>query len=146
MNIHDSKVIEKIDYITTNKYLNLFREICKYGLVSVFALAADVGLLYILVDHVQMHYISAATISFGCGLAVNYSLAKIFVFKKSKLSSMREFIWYTAIGIIGLVLNDLIIYLLVWLQLWYLYAKAVSVAVVFFFNFFGRRRLFADHN
>ena len=122
----------------------MIRDMCKYGFVSVFALAVDVGLLYVLVEYAGMHYIYGATIAFCGGLAVNYSLAKIFVFRNSKLSPAQEFIFYASIGVIGLVLNDLIIYILVWLKLWYMYAKAVSVAVVFFFNFFGRRSLFTD--
>lgn len=124
--------------------LTLFNDICKYGFVSVFALAVDVGLLYLLVESMGMGHIGAATISFTAGLVVNYSLARIYVFKKSKLPLRQEFLLYALIGVIGLGLNDLIIYLLVWLQVWYMYAKAVSVAIVFFFNFFGRRRLFAE--
>jgi putative flippase GtrA len=142
--MNESKVIEENTSFTMEKYLTLFRDLCKYGFVSVFALAVDVGLLYLLVEYARIHYIAAATIAFICGLAVNYCLARIFVFKNSKLPPLQEFIWYATIGVIGLVLNDLIIYLLVWMQLWYLYAKAISVAVVFFFNFFGRRRLFTD--
>jgi putative flippase GtrA len=128
----------------TDKYLNFFKDIFKYGFVSVVALAVDVGILYILVEYFKFHYIFAATIAFCFGLAVNYTMGKIFVFKNSKLPPLQEYISYAVIGVIGLILNDLIIYLLVWLQVWYLYAKAVSVTVVFFFNFFGRRRLFAD--
>jgi len=142
--MNEFNVIKNTDSKATNKYLNLIRDILKYGLVSILALVTDAGLLYVLVENFQAHYLYAATIAFGCGLVVNYSLAKIFVFKKSKLSSTQEFICYATIGLIGLGINDLIIYLLVWLQIWYLYAKAVSVAVVFFFNFFGRRRLFSD--
>ncbi|NLB53912.1 MAG: GtrA family protein [Syntrophomonadaceae bacterium] len=127
-----------------NKYINLFKDIFKYGLVSTVALAVDVGLLYFLVEYVHMHYLIAATVAFCCGLAVNYVLGKKYVFKNSKMPPLQEFIWYASIGVIGLILNDLIIYILVWLQLWYMYAKAISVAIVFFFNFFGRRRLFAD--
>ncbi|HCF48764.1 MAG TPA: GtrA family protein [Syntrophomonas sp.] len=125
-----------------NKYLTIFLEMAQYGLVSVSALAVDVGLLYVLVEYAAFHHIHAATISFTCGLAVNYILARLFVFKESKFPLLQEFIWYASIGVVGLLLNDFIIYLLVWLGVWYLYAKAVSVAVVFFFNFFGRRRLF----
>lgn len=127
-----------------NKYLAILSEMVKYGLVSVSALAVDVGLLYALVECYGFHHIYAATISFICGLVVNYSLARVFVFKESKYPLWQEFIWYASIGVVGLLLNDFIIYLLVWFGTWYLYAKAVSVAVVFFFNFFGRRRLFSD--
>ncbi len=63
---------------------------------------------------------------------MNYILARLFVFKESKFPLLQEFIWYASIGVVGLLLNDFIIYLLVWLGVWYLYAKAVSVAVVSF--------------
>ena len=138
--MNEYKKIDKYAY----KYSTLIKDIFKYGLVSSIALAVDVGLLYILVEHFYMHYLAAATIAFCCGLVVNYALGKNFVFKNSKMPPLQEFIWFATIGVIGLVLNDLIIYLLVWMQLWYMYAKAISVAIVFFFNFFGRRRLFAD--
>jgi len=142
MSMHESKSSELLSHMANDKLIILFKDMFKYGFVSVFALAVDAGLLYLLVEHFQVHYMYAATIAFGSGLAINYILAKKFVFKKSKLSPAQEFIYYASIGIIGLALNDLIIYLLVSLNLWYMYAKVVSVAVVFFFNFFGRRRLF----
>lgn len=136
--------MEKFNDILSKRHFILLRDILKYGFVSVFALVVDVSLLYLLVEYIHMYYIFAATVAFCFGLITNYTLGKMFVFRNSKLAPLHEFIWYASIGIIGLILNDLIIYLLVWMQVWYLYAKAVSVAVVFFFNFFGRRRLFAD--
>lgn len=128
--------------VPVNKYFALLRDMFKYGFVSSAALAVDVGFLYILVEYMHSHYLYAASIAFTCGLAMNYTLGKRFVFKKSKLPPVKEFIWYAMIGVIGLLLNDFILYVLVLLNLWYLYAKAVSVAVVFFFNFFARRGLF----
>ncbi|KUG02860.1 hypothetical protein ASZ90_019753 [hydrocarbon metagenome] len=135
------KIVEEAPYIP-HKYMVLFRDIFKYGLVSSVALVVDVGLLYILVEFWQVHYLQAATMAFICGLLVNYTLGRILVFKKSRLQPMKEFIWYSLIGLVGLGLNDLIIYVLVLLSVWYMYAKAISVAVVFFFHFFARRSLF----
>lgn len=140
----DSEVLETNSLRITDQWIKLFRELFLYGFVSVFALVVDVGLLYILVEYVGLHHVLAATVSFTGGLVVNYCLARLYVFKKSKLPFRQEFMLYAVIGVIGLGLNDLIIHLLVGLQVWYMYAKAVSVAVVFFFNFFGRRRLFVQ--
>jgi len=144
MTMPESEVAHKISYTAFNKYLVIFGDMFKYGFVSSFALLVDAGLLILLVENYGIHYLTAASAAFYCGLVANYILAKIFVFKTSRLSYAHECFWYAVIGLIGLALNDLIIYILVWLQLWYLHAKAVSVAIVFFFNFFGRRRLFAD--
>ncbi len=124
------------------QYISQIKDICKYGAVSFLALAADVGLLWIMVEYAKLYYLYATSLAFICGLIVNYSLVKLFVFKKSKMHPLKEFIWYSLIGLIGLGLNDLIMYVLVLLNLWYMYAKAISVALVFFFHFFARRSLF----
>ncbi len=58
---------EEISPWFTNKYLTIFLEMAQYGLVSVSALAVDVGLLYVLVEYAAFHHIHAATISFTCG-------------------------------------------------------------------------------
>lgn len=144
MNNLDLEVMETNSLRMADQWLKLIKEMFLYAFVSVFALVVDVGLLFILVEYAGLHHILAATISFTGGLMVNYGLARLYVFKKSRLPFRQEFMLYAVIGVIGLVLNDVIIYIMVWLQVWYMYAKAVSVAIVFFFNFFGRRRLFAD--
>ncbi len=133
--------IENVPYLP-NKYVTLLRDIFKYGLVSFSALMVDVGLLYTLVEYFRLHYLQAATVAFVCGLLVNYFLGRAFVFKNGRLTRSKEFIYYSLIGLVGLGLNDLIIYVLVIIGLWYMYAKAISVATVFFFHFFARRSLF----
>lgn len=142
MNLNEvEKTIKKTSYLQP-KYILLLRDIFKYGMVSSAALAVDVGLLYFFVEYVQIHYLHAASFSFICGLAVNYALGTKFVFKQSKYKPLKQFIYYSLIGVIGLGLNDAILYVLVWMNVWYMFAKAVSVALVFFFNFFARRSLF----
>lgn len=142
--MNDMRAARKYGVIISFDYIDMLKDMFKYGCVSVFALVVDVGLLYILVEYVGLHHVLAATVSFTGGLVVNYCLARLYVFKKSRLPFRQEFVLYAVIGVIGLGLNDIIIYLLVGIQVWYMYAKAVSVAVVFFFNFFGRRRLFVQ--
>jgi len=138
------RAARKYGFIISVGYIEMLKDMLKYGFVSVFALVVDVGLLFLLVEQMGTNHICAATSSFVAGLIVNYTLARALVFKQSRMRFRDEFILYTLIGVIGLGLNDIIIYLLVELQVWYMYAKAVSVAVVFFFNFFGRRRLFVQ--
>lgn len=128
-----------------DKYGHLIRQIFRYGLVSIFALGADAGLLYWLKEYMGLHYLLAATLSFVCGLIVSYVLSMRFVFSGSKLNRHHEFIVYTVIGLAGLLLNDLIIFLLVTVHLWYMAAKLVSTGVVFFFNFFLRRNLYENN-
>lgn len=128
----------------SNKYLPLFRDLVKYGLASIVAMVLDVGLLYVLVDYVTIYYLYAATIAFCSSLIFHYVLVKLFVFKLSRVSAGTEFFWYCLIGLVGLILNNLIIYILVTMQIWYIFAKLVSLVTVFIFNFSARRRLFMN--
>lgn len=118
-------------------------QLVKYGYVSLIALVVDAGLLHFLTESLKVNYLLSASIGFSCGLVVNYTLSIRFVFEKSRYSRPGEFILYAVIGILGLIFNDLIIFLIVQLGAWYMTAKLVSTAVVFFFNFFCRRSLFA---
>ena len=118
-------------------------QLVKYGTVSLLALLVDAGLLHFLTEALKVNYLLSASIGFSCGLVVNYTLSIRTVFDKSRYSRPGEFVLYTVIGILGLLLNDLIIFVSVELGAWYMTAKLVSTAIVFFFNFFCRRSLFA---
>lgn len=124
---------------TTNPYLQFFR----YGFVSLAALAVDFGGLILLKEVLGLNYIAAATISFVAGLITNYLLSKSWVFSSSRLDSpVVEFLLFTGVGIVGLVLNDVILWLMTsHFGLYYIASKLVATAVVFFWNFGARKIL-----
>ena len=124
---------------TENKYVQFFR----YGFVSAAALIVDFGGLILLKEAFHIHYVTAATISFIGGLLVNYLLSKAWVFTKSKYSSRSlEFALFAGIGVVGLVLNDLILWFCTsHLGMFYVVSKLVATVVVFFWNF-GARKVF----
>jgi putative flippase GtrA len=111
--------------------------------VSVIALIVDFGFLVFLKEAAGMHYLVAAAISFSLGLIVNYILSVKWVFAKRKLANRHaEFLIFTIICTVGLGLNLVIIAGLVQLVHFdYRWAKAVSTVVVFFWNFFARKRI-----
>jgi putative flippase GtrA len=125
----------------------VIRQIFRYGMISAAALFVDAGLLYFFTEAWGMNVLLSATLSFCFGLAVNYFLSIRFVFTGSRFSRSREFFFYAVIGISGLLLNDLIIYLLVLLGAWYMAAKGVSMTglrqgVVTFFEEMGPDNMF----
>ncbi|MET1033530.1 MAG: GtrA family protein [Candidatus Saccharimonadales bacterium] len=111
--------------------------------VSVIALIVDFGLLVILKESAGMHYLLAATLSFGAGVVVNYLLSVKWVFAQRKLASRRkEFVIFTVICAIGLGLNLAIIAGFVQLfHFDYRVAKAISTVIVFFWNFLARKKI-----
>ena len=135
-----SNLISKTIVKKTN---NGFIQFVRYGLVSVIALAVDFGCMVLLVELFSIHYLVAATVSFISGLAVNYLLSRAWVFTERKYESrVKEFIIFTSIGIVGLLLNNSIMWLAVEkIGIYYIFSKIIATILVFFWNFGLRKML-----
>lgn len=124
---------------TQNNFLMLFR----YLFVAGAAFTVDFGLLILFTQLVGVNYLIAATMSFCVGVVVNFSLSVKWIFPKSKFTKLHhEFAGVMFIAIIGLVLNDLILWSLTSkLGIFYLYSKLIATILIFFWNFFIRKSL-----
>ena len=114
----------------------------KYSIVGGVAFAIDFSTLFILTNICSIHYLFSATIAFVLGLFFNYILSIKWVFKHRNYSPKTEFIIFSTIGIIGVFLNELIIwYFTEIIQFYYLYSKLISTILILFFNFFLRKNI-----
>lgn len=118
-------------------------QLFKYFFVGGIAYTVDFGSLFILTDLVKVHYLISAAIAFTLGLITNYSLSIIWVFSKRTVADKRlEFILFSIIGLVGLGLNEVIIWFFTeWIHFHYLISKVFSTVVVFFWNFFARKKI-----
>lgn len=123
---------------------NIFIQLLRYAIVGGTSFVIDFGLLFILTEFASFHYLLSATISFIIGLVTNFLLGTAWIFKNSKIKSHSiEFIAYSIVGIVGLGLNNLLLYLLTSIiGLYYMLSKIITAAIVMFWNFFGRRMLY----
>ncbi|MEO8018510.1 MAG: GtrA family protein [Pseudomonadota bacterium] len=120
-----------------------FRELVRYGLVSVCAFAVDVGLLWLLVSRGRVYYLTAATISFLAGGVVAYLLSIRFVFTQRRLQARTvEGTAFVALGLVGLAINTAVMALAVGAAAApLLVAKALSACLTFGVNFLLRKHL-----
>lgn len=114
----------------------------RYGMVAAVALAFDFGTYALLVRVADIHPVIAATIGFTLGLFVNYLLSILWVFNQRARSKRVEMVAFLVIGLIGLGLTDI----LIWLMAieWHvdeLIAKLIATGIVFFWNFGARKVL-----
>jgi putative flippase GtrA len=118
------------------------REFLRYFGSSAVALAADGG-LFALALYLGLPYPVAAAIGFIAGLWVAYTLSVRFVFGERRLRDERaEFMVFAAVGAGGLVLTELLLWLLVGHAHWNAgFAKIATAGFVFFFNFGARKAL-----
>ncbi|MGH6818375.1 MAG: GtrA family protein [Methylovirgula sp.] len=113
-----------------------------YGICSAAALALDWSLLILLVN-TGVHYLVAAAFSFVAGMAVAYAGSILFVFRARRARRVRaEIAGFFAIGLAGLALNEVLLFLFVhFCGLEVVLAKAPTAGCVFLFNFLLRRAL-----
>jgi putative flippase GtrA len=139
-------ITEKVLIVeTTDWKIQLFR----YVIVGGFSFLIDYGLLYFLTEYANFYYILSASISFIVGLIVNYILSTKWIFRKSRLkNTVLEFIIYGIIGILGLILNNILLYIFTdFFQIYYMISKLITAVLVMGWNFVGRRIiLFNNYN
>lgn len=120
----------------------LQREFVRYFSVSLLALVVDTALLLYLARVMHWNDMVAATIGFLVGSVVHYLLAVRLVFTHRRLAGHvpTEGLLYIVIGLIGLVVNDAVIYVGVnWLQAPLLVAKFAAAGGSFMVGYVGRK-------
>jgi putative flippase GtrA len=114
----------------------------RYGLASAIALGADAGTLVALKELTGMNVLMANTISFTVGLVVTFVASRLWVFSGRKIASpAMEFAIFVLVGLAGLAVNDLFLWLGTTLGWHYLAAKALAAGTGFLWNFALRKYL-----
>lgn len=120
---------------------NSINQLLRYTVVGGVSFLVDYSILFSLTKYVGLYYLISATISFLVGLVLNYILSTHWIFKKSRLSNKSvEFTVYGLIGVVGLLLNSILMYLFTdVLQIHYMLSKLVAASLVMIWNFYGRK-------
>lgn len=119
----------------------LLKQFAKFGVVGLIAFIIDYGLMVLLTEVFGVNYLLSATISFTVSVIFNYLASMRYVFThKDGMSRRREFVIFVVLSIIGLGLNDLLMWLATGLAgISYLVSKVFATAVVMVYNFITRK-------
>lgn len=115
-------------------------EFARYFAASLAALLLDVALLQIAVGF--MHYLAATSLGFVVGATAHYLLSTRWVFRRRRFADRPpvEFSAFVAIGLGGLAINDLVMFLAVGhFGLAVLTAKLAAAGCTFLFNYTARK-------
>ena len=126
-----------------NAWRGFADESARYLAASALALTIDLGTYSGLIRLAGVNYLVAAPVGFTLGLVAIYLLSVRWVFRQRRLKSQRaEFALFIGLSLVGMALNQLMIYAGVQLfGLAYELAKFPSAAAVFCFNFASRKLL-----
>ena len=132
-----------------NLFLNLFwlrlsarlQQFFLYCLGGGLSLIIDLSGLYIFTEYFKIWYLLSATMSFIIAATFNYLFQKFITFKSTDKNIARQFIMFVIVAVVGLLLNNSLLYLLVELAgVWYIFAKIVAAALVLIWNFIANKK------
>lgn len=123
----------------------LFSQFMRFGAVGAIAFLIDYGLMVLLTELFSINYLVSATISFTVSVIFNYLASMRYVFRhKEDMSRHREFLIFVVLSIIGLVINNVLMWVGTGLfGITYLVTKIFATAVVTIYNFVTRK-IFLD--
>ncbi len=126
----------------------LIAQFMKFGIVGVLAFIIDYGLMILLTEAFGVPYLASTTISFIVSVVFNYVASMRYVFKrKDDMSRRREFIIFVALSVIGLVINDVFMWLMTdQLFIDYRFSKIVVTFIVAVWNFVTRKIFLEAHD
>lgn len=120
----------------------LFNKIIRFSIVGGIATLIDFIFLYIFKEFLNMDVIIANTLSFIISVTYNYIASITWVFDTNKNKNKKiQFILFIIFSIVGLIINNIILYILTdKLNIYYLISKVVATLFVMIFNFITRKR------
>ncbi len=122
------------------KTKHLIEQVLKFGVVGVIAFLIDYSLLYALTEFCHIHYMISSIISFIVSLIFNYIASIYWVFDVKQKQTFKEILVFTILSIIGLGINQLVMYLMTDVgNIYYMFSKLVATAIVMVWNFITRK-------
>ena len=118
-------------------------QIIKFGMVGALCFLINYGLMILLTEIFHVYYLISCMISFTVSVVVNYLLSMRFVFlSREDMDKRMEFLLFVVLSLIGLGLNQLLMWLLVDKGgLHYMLSKIVVTVIVMVYNFVTRKLL-----
>lgn len=144
-------LIRRLDFkgLFYEKTDNIFIQFFRYCFVGGLATLVEGGALW-LIQHFIFREQSGFTvyisqgIAFVLGLIANFVLSKLFVFqeKSEKTNAVGEFVTYAVIGVVGLLIKELLLWVFnIQIGWHYMLVWVFSTIIVLIWNYAGRRVL-----
>lgn len=123
----------------------LIKQFMKFGIVGFIAFFIDYGTMIFLTEVFGVSYLISTTAGFIISVIFNYLASMRYVFvHKEGLSRCKEFVIFIVLSVIGLGLNDVLMWILVdFAFIDYRISKIVVTAIVMVYNFITRK-IFLD--
>jgi len=118
--------------------MDLLIKFIKFGTVGFSGVIVDFGTTFIVKEILKVQKYIANTLGFTLAATSNYILNRIWTFRSKDPKILLQYGKFFTISVVGLILNNSIVYLLHGrINFNFYFAKAVATVVVTLWNFFA---------
>ena len=120
--------------------LDSISKFIRYFIVGGIAALTNMAIFFIFAKILRFNYLAVGALAFIVATFVNYTLSVKYVFKSGiRFSKQKELFWVYVVSIIGLIENEVILYLLASiLHIEIMISQVIAVGAVFFWNYIAR--------
>ena len=120
-----------------SKIKKLLEQLVKFGIVGVIATLLEWIIFYICTNQLKIHYSISTIIGFSISTIFNYWASVKWVFDVNKEKSEKlNFILFVVLSIVGLGLNELILWICIEkFAIYNMIGKVIATGIVMVFNF-----------
>lgn len=124
-----------------SKIKKLLEQLVKFGIVGVIATLLEWIIFYICTNQLKIHYSISTVIGFSISTIFNYWASVKWVFDVNKEKSEKlNFILFVVLSIVGLGLNELILWICIEkFAIYNMIGKVIATGIVMVFNFITRK-------
>jgi putative flippase GtrA len=122
--------------MNTENLTTLFTKLIKFGVVGFSGLIVDFGITYLFKEKLRVNKYLANGLGFSVAVVSNFFLNKWWTFENTGQDYLSQFLTFTTVAIVGLVINQGILYLLhEKVKLNFYFAKLLAIGAVTLWNF-----------
>ncbi len=124
----------------------MIKKILNFGIVGILATIIDFSVLFTLKSVLNLNIYMATFIAFNISLIFNFIASMKYVFvARNGLSKKKQIIIFVITSIIGLCINQVIMYVGVgMLHMFYIGSKVIATAITMIFNFVTRQNFIEE--
>lgn len=124
-----------------SKMRKLLEQLVKFGIVGVLATLLEWVIFYICTNQLNIHYSISTIIGFSISTIFNYWASVKWVFDVNKDKSEKlNFVLFVVLSIVGLGLNELILWICIEkFAIYNMIGKVIATGIVMVFNFITRK-------
>jgi putative flippase GtrA len=138
--ISDKNILKKIMNVDLPE--QTYIQVVRFGIIGTFTMLIDMGLLVLWVEVAHIAVLYATAGSFLVASCLNYLLSVKWVFYRGRFEKLwTEFSMFIIFTLMGLGLNQLIMYLGAQCSTKYVLIKIVSIIIVTIFNYLTKKMI-----